>query len=136
MEKVFRWDFLVGTAIGLLLLGPTPATSAQEPSRQQPAAQQADVSDKDLKAFVKAYVEIQKIRLAYEPSLENAKGPEESQKIQKEAESKVEKVFKKEGLSVESYNRIFTTVNGSEELRKKTLKLIEEERKKPSPLKL
>ncbi|MBI4490203.1 MAG: DUF4168 domain-containing protein [Deltaproteobacteria bacterium] len=130
MGKFLSWRFLVGAAIGLLLLGPTPATSAQEPSRQQPAAQQANVTDKDLKAFVKAYVEIQKIRLAYEPSLKNAKGPEESQKIQKEADSKIEKVFKKEGLSVATYNRIFTTVNGSEELRKKTLKLIEEERKK------
>ncbi len=130
MGKFLSWDFLVGTGIGLALLGPASVTSGQEASEQQLAAQQANVSDKDLKAFVKAYVEIQKIRLAYEPSLKNAKGPEESQKIQKEADSKIEKLFKKEGFSVESYNRIFATVNGSEELRKKTLKLIEEERKK------
>jgi hypothetical protein len=130
MEKFLSWHFLAGAAIGALLLGPTPATSAQGPSPQKPAAQPANVSDKDLKTFVKAYVEIQRIRLAYEPSLRNAKRPEESQKIQKEADSKVEKVLKKEGLSVPTYNWMFTKVNSSEELRKKTLKLIEEERKK------
>ncbi len=130
MEKFVRWNLTLGTVIGLSGLWFTPVKGAQGAPQQQRSTQQMNISDKDLKTFVKTYVEIQKIRLAYEPSLKNAKGPEESQKIQKEAESKVEKVFKKEGLSVATYNQIFTTVNGSEELRKKTLKLIEEERKK------
>ncbi len=34
-----------------------------------------------------------------------------------------------QGLSVESYNRIFAAVNANEELRKKALKLIDEVRK-------
>ncbi len=114
-----------------LALQVTPATGAQESPKQKPSAEQANVSDKELGVFVKAYVETQKIRLAHEAELKNSRDAEESQKIQREGNSKLQKALEKHGLTVQSYNRIFSAVNGNEELRKKALKLIEQERKNP-----
>ena len=116
--------------ISLLPQG-TPAAGTQEALKLKPPVEQTHVSDKELKVFVKAYVETQKIRLAHEVALKNSREPEETQKIQREANEKLEKSLKEQGLTVKSYNRIFAAVNGNDELRKKTLKLIEQERKSP-----
>ncbi len=88
------------------------------------------VSDKDLNAFVKAYVEYKKIQQAYGPLLEKVQDPQEKQKMAQEANSKVKKAIEKNGLSADKYNRIFTAVNNNPELRKKALKLIDQERKR------
>jgi hypothetical protein len=111
-------------AVGLIGLLFGSVISAQEVPEQK-----ANISDKELKAFAKAYVEVDKIRLAYEPSLRNAQSPEQVQNIQQEATVKMEKALEEQGLTSETYVRIFNVVNDDVELRGKTLKLIEEERK-------
>lgn len=121
-------DAMLAAMIGLLSSCLTGVADAQSPKRQAPS-QQANISDKELRAFAKAYVAFHKIRQAYEPSLRNAKGTAESEKIQQEANAQVTTALKKQGLDVASYNRIFTAVNANEELRKKALRLISEERK-------
>ena len=83
-----------------------------------------------LRAFVTAYVATQKIRLAYEPSLRNVQDPKESQKIQQQANSQIEKVLEEQGLNVGSYNKIFEIVNANDKLRKEALTLIDQERKR------
>ncbi len=116
--------------MGLLSPYLSALTHAQEPPKRSAPSPQATVSDKELRAFAKAYVEFHKIRQAYEPSLKNAQDSKERQKIEQEANSKIEKALEKEGLTTEKYNRIFVAVNGNEELRKKTLGLIDRERRR------
>ncbi len=130
MQDFLHRSIVYGLMIALLFLAFAMATRAQQPSQQRPSSQQTTVSDKELKAFVKAYVQYQKIRMEYEPSLREAQDPKEKERRQKEADSKVDTVLKKEGLTPESYNKIFTTVNSQEDLRKKVLKMIDEERKR------
>jgi hypothetical protein len=77
-------------------------------------------------------VEYQKVRQHYESSLSNAKDAAEKERIQQEGTQRAREAVEKQGLSVESYKRIFSTVNGNKELRKKALNLINEERKKSS----
>jgi hypothetical protein len=103
---------------------------AQSQPSQQGSAQQTKVSDKELRAFAKAYVEYHKIRQRYEPTLNNVKDPTVKEKLQQEGNTKVKEAVEKQGLTVDRYNKIFATVNANEELRKKALKLINEERKK------
>jgi hypothetical protein len=105
----------------LCLVTPLPA---QEPVK---SPTQAPVSDGDLKAFAKAYVDYHRIRKQYEPALSHAKEVERK-KIQDEANGKLRAVLVRHRLTPESYNRIFKSVNGDEKLRKQALKLIEEER--------
>jgi hypothetical protein len=124
---------ILAVVVGLFSLWLEPAAHSQQP--QNPASKQGtnqQVSDQELTAFAKAYVEYQKVRQHYESSLNNAKDSAERERIQQEGTQKAKEAVEKQGLSVESYKRIFSTVNGNEELRKKALNLIKEERKKTS----
>lgn len=116
--------------MGLLSPYLSAVTHAQEPPKQSAPSPQAAVSDRELGAFAKAYVEFHKIRQTYEPSLGNAKDARESERIQREANVKIKAALEQQGLDVNSYNRIFTAVNANEELRKKALGLIDRERKR------
>ncbi len=130
MKRLVLRDVMSVALVGLLSLWLAPLASPQQPAPQPGAAPQAKISDRDLRAFAKAYVEYHKIRERYESSLSTAKEPAEKERIQREGNAKVKEVIEKEGLSVEGYNMIFTTINANEEMRNKALKLVDEERKK------
>ena len=130
MNKIILWDLMPAALIGLLSFCFAPAAYAQQPPTQQGSGQQVKVNDKELRAFTKAYVEFHKIRQRYEPPLSNVKDPAVKEKLQREGNSKVKAAVEKQGLTVDRYNRIFAAVNADEELRKKALKVINEERKK------
>jgi Domain of unknown function (DUF4168) len=112
-----------------MLMSPGLLAHAQEVPKP-PASQQTKVSDAELQGFVRAYVEYHKIRQKYEPELKAAKDPQQSKKIEDEANAKVKDALIKQQLTVQEYNRLFTLVNNDETLRKKAMKRIEEERKK------
>jgi uncharacterized protein DUF4168 len=121
------------TTLALLLsvsLPAVPAWSADASPKQASPTGQTNVSDKDLRAFVKAYVEYQKIRQNYEPKMNNTRDEKEKQKIQREGDDKVKQALEKQGLTPQAYNRLFSAVNGNPQLRQKALALINDERKK------
>jgi hypothetical protein len=107
--------------LALLLVFVSSSALAQGKSTQ--------ISDKELAAFAKAYAEVQRIRSQYEPSLQKSKDAKESERLQQEANAKLKKTLDKQGLSVDRYNRIYAAVNSSEELRRKALKMVEQERR-------
>lgn len=94
-----------------------------------PATSTASISDRELASFVKAYVDYKRIQSEYGPALQNEKDPARKKQIEQEANAKVKRSLDANGLSPERYNRIFATVNADENLRKKVLKQVEEERK-------
>jgi Domain of unknown function (DUF4168) len=103
---------------------------AKQGRAQESPKQQMNVSETQLRAFAKVYVEVEKIRQAYEPRLKEAKNPEEGKQIQSEAVSKMQGALTKEGLNEESYTQIFEIARADEGLRKKLVELINEERHK------
>lgn len=88
------------------------------------------ISDKELAAFARAYTEVQQIRAQYEPSLARTKDPKETERIQREANAKLKKTLDKQRLSVDRYNKIYAAINANEDLRRKTLRMVDQERKK------
>jgi uncharacterized protein DUF4168 len=114
---------------GSLILGNVTTVFSQQSPKTQPGSQQATVNEKELRAFVKAYVETQRIRQQYEPALGKNKDAEKDRLIENKANDELKKNLAKQNLTVEQYNRIFNQVNSNEALRRKTLKLVEEERK-------
>jgi hypothetical protein len=90
--------------------------------------QQTDVSENQLRAFAKVYVEVEKIRQTYEPRLKEAKDPEEGKAIQNDAVSKMQEALSKEGLTEANYTQIFEIARADPGLRKKLVDLINEER--------
>ena len=57
--------------------------------KQGSSAEQANVTDKDLRAFAKAYVEYHNIRQNYEPRLNSTKDEKQKEKLQREGDNKV-----------------------------------------------
>jgi Domain of unknown function (DUF4168) len=129
MQSLLRTTFTFILGFGLIGLGLTSTVRAQEAV----PTPKANIGDEELKAFARAYVEVDKIRLAYEPSFrnaQNAQDPQQAQSIQQEATVKMEKAVEEQGLTGETYVKIFNTVKDDPELRGKTIKLIEEEQNK------
>jgi Domain of unknown function (DUF4168) len=110
-------------------LAATNVLQAAEQARKPASRAPATISDRELDAFVKAYVEYQKIRANYAPALKNAKDPGQKKQIEREANAKVKRALDSNGLSADRYNQIFATVNANEPLRKKVLKQVEEQRR-------
>ena len=103
---------------------------AKQVQAQESPKQQMNVNETQLRAFAKVYVEVEKIRQAYEPRLKEAKNPEEGKQIQTEAVSKMQGALTKEGLTEESYRQIFEIARADEGLRKRLVEIINEERQK------
>ena len=124
--------FFLSFVIGGFLLCLSALGHAQPAAKSQTGNQQIDISDSELRAFAKAYVENQKIRQQYEPPLKNVTDPEKSKQIQDRANTELKESLAKQNLSIEKYNRIYNQVNSDEQLRQKALRLIDEERARSS----
>ena len=132
MKKFASIYAMLAMIIGGLVASPAIVVGAQDKTRDQQPSQEPEISDRDLKAFAKAYVEFHKIRSAYENSLDDVSNRQEETKAQHEALIKIDKALEKQGLKPDAYYRIFKAVNADEKLRAKTMKLIEEERRAAS----
>jgi hypothetical protein len=111
--------------------GPSAApTLAQDKPSLQQSSKQTEIGDKELRAFAKSYLEFHKVRAEYEPALNRARDTQEQGKIEQEALAKFDKAVQSQGLTLESYFRMYQSVNANEQIREKALKFIEEERKK------
>jgi Domain of unknown function (DUF4168) len=130
MTDYIRIRWIILALLLSISLPAAPAWSADATPRQPSPAEPSNVSDKDLRAFVKAYVEYQKIRQNYEPKMNKTRDEKEKQKIQREGDDKVKQALEKQGLTPQAYNRLFAAVNGNPQLRQKALALINDERKK------
>jgi hypothetical protein len=103
---------------------------AKQVQAQESPKQQMNVNETQLRAFAKVYVEVEKIRQAYEPRLKEAKNAQEGKQIETEAVLKMQGALTKQGLTQESYTQIFEIARADEGLRKKLVELINEERQK------
>lgn len=121
---------IIGGLVLSVYLPMATVWGADTAPKQGSSAEQANVTDKDLRAFAKAYVEYHNIRQNYEPRLNGTKDEKEKEKLQREGDNKVKQVLEKQGLTPQSYNRLFVAVNNNQQLRQKALTLISEERKK------
>jgi len=124
LRRNFVWALSVECS-----LAATNVLQTADQSRKPASSGPATIGDKELDAFVKAYVEYQKILSSYAPALKNAKDPGRKKQIEQEANAKVKRALDSNGLSAERYNQIFATVNADEPLRKKVLKQVEEQRR-------
>lgn len=115
-----------GVAIFAVLIAAVPVTLGQEKSPQ--VSSQTTPNDRDLGAFARAYVGLQKIRATYQQSIEATEEAEKKQEIIAEVNGKIANLLEKEGLSADRYNQIFAVLNTDEKLREKTLDLITQER--------
>jgi Domain of unknown function (DUF4168) len=128
MKAIRRSTLGIGMALSLAF-GPIAALHAQTKSQDQgPTDTQRAISNNELKAFAKAYVQFHKIRADYEPKLSGATSPQEKGQVEQEAVAKFGAVLAREGLSMQRYAALYQTISSDQQLRDKALRLIEEER--------
>lgn len=114
------WLFV---AVFALALGTAAGAAAQESGK--------NFSDREIQSFARAYVEFHKIKNDYEARIKRTNDAGEKERLRREGDAKVDVALKKQGFTADSYAKTFAAVNNNEQLRKKTLKYVEEERKKP-----
>lgn len=117
--------FFVTMAAVLFLTAPGFAQQDAKPRTNEP---RAAMSDGDLMAFVRVYVENQRIRDFFEPDLMDATGIAEREALENEANAELMESLAEENMSVNDYNAIFILVNRDEPLRVRVLKLVAQER--------
>jgi uncharacterized protein DUF4168 len=122
VAKITIYIFLA--VLFLVIRMPEPIHAQETPS------QTATVDDGKLRSFAKVYVQVEKIRQTYGPQLKETQDPQKNMEIQKEAKSKVDAALAQEGMTVESYSQVVQTMNGNDELRKKAIEFIDQERTK------
>ncbi len=135
MRKFITHHVVFIALLSLVSLLWTPVIHAQVHSQSpsveqsmQPAQPRKDVSDKELQAFAKAYVEVQKIQESHRVSLKNAQDPEQVQKLQQKTNAEMTKAMKKQGFTPEAYAQTLAAINGDNTLNKKALDLVQKER--------
>jgi hypothetical protein len=100
-------------AIGMLGMVTAHAQSYQRTAPQNEMSQNrrpaAHYSSKDISSYAKAANGIEKVRRKYGAKLATAKTPAEQKAVRAKAMSKMVKVIKSNGLSVQKYNQIYLT---------------------------
>ena len=95
---------IFGMALVFPLTSPVTVIWAQaNQSERQSFAEPEKVSDKELQAFAKSYVEFDKIRTASELQISAAKTPQEKRIIEQEAVVKLSASLEREGLTVAGF---------------------------------
>ncbi len=120
--KLARGHWLLA-AFFVWTLGATAHALAQEAAK--------DLSDRELQSFARAYVDFHKIKNEYESRINQTADAKEKERLRREGDAKVDAAIKKQGFTSDSYAKTFAAINSNEPLRKKALKYVEQERKKP-----
>jgi len=122
---------ILGMALVVPLTSSVTVISAQaNRSERQSVAEPERVSDQELQAFAKSYVEFDKIRTASELQISAAKTPQEKSGIEQDAMVKLSATLEREGLTIARFRALFQTIDEDDQLREKVLKLIEDEQAK------
>lgn len=100
---------------------PDPAAAAQDYA--QPSATAASFSDAELKSFAQAQKKVDAIRTEITGKLQNAQDPQETQKLQKEANTRMVAAVEGAGLTHEKYNEIARAAMSDPALAEKLAKL-------------
>lgn len=95
------------------------AQQGQPPQQQGQAA--ADVDDESLSKFKDAFDDVNSVRESFAGKLEDVEDPEKAQKIQQQAQQKMQGAVEDAGLSVEEYNKIFAAVQQDPALQEEVL---------------
>jgi len=131
MTRLFHRRIVTYTLfLSLILLFPWSARAQGHPAIQNHPTKDnrlEEITDKQISAFVKAYVAERKIRRTSESAIKKAQNEEEAKKIQQEADAEIAAALEKHGLDSQAYNRIFWAVRSNKELRAKVLELVKKE---------
>ncbi|HEU4344210.1 MAG TPA: DUF4168 domain-containing protein [Candidatus Binatia bacterium] len=101
-------------------------TSAALALAQGSRVEHTKLSQSELEAFAKCYVQVGKILYAYESRVQHARTAEEGKDIYKEAVSKMQRALNEQGLTAARYVEIFEIARADDTLLETIVQLIRE----------
>jgi hypothetical protein len=124
------WMARLGIA-AVFVFSPVTVYSAGNPAdsdhRVAQAPQPPSFSERELSAFVKAYIELNRLKTTYDGRIFTAPNSEEAQKLTREFETKTSEVLEHEGLEANTYSDIFEAIQNDDGIRQKVTQLMREQ---------
>lgn len=121
MIKRIAKGALLASLLGLFAVADL---SAQQNPTSPP--QQVELTDKVLKEFAAAYLELDEVRQEMELELQLVQSAEKAQEIQHQANTKMLAILDEHGFSQEDYAMIVGALNADEEARDRFAAILEE----------
>jgi hypothetical protein len=115
-------------ALSLGAVAPVAAQTAAPAPTEQPEAQQVEMTDTKLEAFVEALMGVEEVRMDYTPQIEAATSEEDQAELVNQANAEIiEKIEAVPDLTVEEYVTIAQVAQQDQELGARIASLVEEE---------
>jgi uncharacterized protein YggE len=114
------------TARALVVASVVTITFCAPALAQGSRAEPTKVSQAELEAFAKCYVQVGKILYEYESRVQQARTAEEGKEIYKEAVAKMRRALNEQGLTAARYVEIFEIVRADDTLLETIVQLIRE----------
>jgi hypothetical protein len=115
-------------ALSLGAVAPVAAQTAAPAPAEQPEAQQVEMTDTKLEAFVEALMGVEEVRLDYTPQIEAATSEEDQAALVNQANAEIiEKIEAVPDLTVDEYVTIAQVAQQDQELGARIASLVEEE---------
>ena len=115
-------------ALSLGAVAPVAAQTAAPAPTEQPEAQQVEMTDTKLEAFVEALMGVEEVRMDYTPQIEAATSEEEQAALVNQANAEIiEKIEAVPDLTVDEYVTIAQVAQQDQELGARIANLVEAE---------
>ena len=115
-------------ALSLGTVAPVAAQTAAPAPAEQPEAQQVEMTDTKLEAFVEALMGVEEVRMDYTPQIEAATSEEEQAALVNQANAEIiEKIEAVPDLTVDEYVTIAQVAQQDQELGARIANLVEAE---------
>jgi hypothetical protein len=111
-----RFPLIAALTFALIVTGSSLAAAQAAGTQEQPAEAAPSPTQRDLKTYAVARLEVLKVSKSYRPQIEAAKSPDEAKAVQQEAMQEMVKVVQNNGLSDEKYNEITGTMQNNPEV--------------------
>jgi len=114
----------IATSIGMLSAAGIATTVHAETSQSHTLiAQQADITDAQLREFATARASVEQIQMKYQDQAQNVTSEEQMQELQAKANAEMVDAVEQTNLSVEQYNQIASMIQTDQDMLNRYMEL-------------
>lgn len=119
----------IGLVVAIALLGASIGAVGASPDDPDPKPVRTDWSEDKLDAFAQAVAAVAEVEAIWRMRLTNAQTERQAQEFRERMQAEIEEAIVSNGLSVETYNRIFEAARAKPEFQRKLQERVEEAQK-------
>lgn len=124
LKKALILSTLMALPLGAAALPAAGTNGMPAVNLAPPTAEKLDVSEQEVQAFAKVYVESANVRKEYQAKLIAEKDPKKSEELKKEGREKLRAIVQESPLSTQRYNKIAKATTRDKELKQRIVAAI------------